>query len=112
MTHDIHTLILWIRVVVIIAAACATALPVIYAILFPWYSRVIGRLYMVTKITYAVTIDLTALFMFWQPKNILVVFWVNAIAFTAIAIVSLLMTVFIWRLRYSSKKGNTNAAQR
>lgn len=105
MTRDIHTLILWIRIVAIVASTCSTFLPVTYAVLFPWRSRLVGRLIMFLTVTLAVTIDLSTLFSFWKPKDILWVFWIDAIVLTAIAASTLLLAIFMIRLRFPSKKG-------
>lgn len=105
MTRDIHTLVLWIRSVAIVASICATSTPAIYAICFPWRSRRIGQLFMLLAVTMALTIDLSMTFMFWRPKDILWVFWIDAIVLTLIAVSTLLLTIFMLRLRFPSKKG-------
>ena len=104
MTHDIHTLILWIRIVDLIASVCATSLPVLYATLFPWRSRMIGKLFMMLAVTLAMAIDLSTLFSFWRPADILVRFWISAVVITLIAVSTLLLSIFMTRLRFPSKK--------
>jgi len=97
MTHDIHVLEMWIRVVEIIAAVATTSFPVIYS-LYPWRSRPIGRVLMGVGVTYAVTLDTTTFMSFWRPKNILLIFWVDAILLTAIAVSTSCLTYYVWKI--------------
>jgi hypothetical protein len=59
---------------------------------------------MVKAITFAVTMDLTLLFMFWRPRDIMVRFWINAILLTAVAITSAWMAWNIWRIGHPNRK--------
>jgi hypothetical protein len=104
MTDDIEVLRMWIRVVLIIAAVCTTSVPVLFAFT-PWRSRLIGKLFMTQAISFAVAMDLSALFSIWQPKNILVVFWVDAVVLSAIAISTFLFTAWLWNPTKYYKKG-------
>jgi hypothetical protein len=103
MTHDIHALLLWIRVCLCIAAAGTTSVPLVY-MFSPWYSTRLGQIFMLKAISFALAIDMTVLFIFWQPKNILIQFWVEAVTFTAIAISTSTQAFMIWRLRKRRKK--------
>lgn len=103
MTRDIHVLQQWIRAVTMIAAICTTSLPILYAF-SPWYKTRLGRLFMAKAISFAVAMDLTCLFMFWTPTDILVIFWVDAIVLTAIAISTTSMAWFVWRLNFPKKR--------
>lgn len=106
MTRDIHTLQAWIRVVVFVAAICTTTLPVLYASLFPWRRRRLGQLFMLQAIAFALAMDLTALFSIWGKKiDILILFWIDATVLTLVAVSSLLLAIFMLRLRFPSKKG-------
>lgn len=98
MTHNIHTLILWIRIDLVIAAIGTTAVPVIYAFA-PWRKRLLGKIFMMKAISFAAAMDLTVLFIFWQPRNILIQFWTEAIVMAAIAVSTSLQAFMIWRLR-------------
>jgi hypothetical protein len=95
MTRDINVLRIWLLIVVVIAAAAATAVPVLYS-RFPWRQYAIGRLFMMKAIAFAVALDVTVLFQFWVP-DILVIFWIEAIVFTAIAVTASLMVWLMWR---------------
>jgi hypothetical protein len=103
MTHDIHALLVWIRVCVCIAAVSTTAVPTIYAF-SPWWKRRLGQIFMLKATSFALTLDLTVLFIFWHPKNILIYFWTEAIAFTMISISTSLQAFMIWQLRRKNKK--------
>lgn len=103
MTHDIHTLTEYIRVCLIVAGVGATSLPVVY-FFFPWRSRLLGKIFMLKALSFAAALDVTILFSFWTPHNILVQFWVEAIIFTAIAITTSTMTFMIWYLNYYVRK--------
>lgn len=102
MTHDIHALLLWIRICVCIAAVGTTAVPVIYAF-SPWWTRRLGQIFMMKALSFALAMDMTVLFIFWQP-NILVQFWVEALAFTAISISTSAQAFMIWQLRRKNRK--------
>lgn len=103
LTHDIDVLTQWIRVVLWISAICTTSLPMLYAF-YPWRSTRLGRLFMLMAFSFATAIDLTLLFQYWMPKNILVVFWVDAIVFSLIAISTSLMTWKIWYLNHEHRQ--------
>lgn len=95
MTRDIETLTKLIQICLVIAAFCASSFPVLYAF-FPWRSTMLGRLLMLQSISFAVALDLTLLFQFWFPKDILVIFWVNALVFLLIAVATAALTVMLW----------------
>lgn len=109
MNGDIEVLRAWIRVVLIIAAICTTAVPIIYSF-SPWRSRPFGRLFMMQAISFAVAMDLSALFSVWHPVNILILFWVDALILTLIAASTSAMAGMMWRMSHPSKKGKQNAS--
>lgn len=84
MTHDVQVLTVWIQLCLLLAAFFATLFPVLYSFA-PWWSTRLGRALMLQGIAFALALDLTLLFSFWVPEDILVLFWVNAIVFTLIA---------------------------
>ena len=103
MTRDIEVLRAWLLIVVIIAAIGATAVPILYSFL-PWRKHKIGPPFMLKAITMAAALDMTVLFAFWTPSDILVLFWIEAVVFTGIAIST---TTLVWvtiRLRYPTKR--------
>lgn len=105
MTHDIEVLKAWILVCVVIASIGATSVPVLYSF-FPWRLRPIGKLFMLQSISFALALDFTVVFNVWPPKNILVLFWVNAFVFTFIAASTTSMAVwFASRMCLYPKKG-------
>lgn len=105
MTHDIHVLTTWIHIVVVIAAICTTVVPVLYSF-FPWRTRRIGQVFMLQAVSFAVAMDLTALFSYWHPSDILVVFWVDAFILTAISVSTAAFAVLILKMNYdASRKG-------
>ncbi len=107
MTRDIHILQQWIRVVIVIAAICSTTVPIIYAF-SRWYKSWLGQLFMAQSISFAAALDLTALFNFWQPKDILIIFWIDVFVLTAIALSTLALAVLIFSMNYPRSKGKHN----
>lgn len=106
MTRDIHVLIWWIRVCLIIAGLGTTAVPALYAF-SPWRARRFGQIFMLQAICFAAAVDLTVLFTYWTPRDILVQFLIETVVFTAIAISSSALAVIMWRMNHPKKKGNT-----
>ena len=104
MTHDVETLRLWIRAVTFIAAICTTSVPIIYSF-SPWYRSRLGQLFMLKACSFALAMDLACLFMVWQPKNILIIFWADAIVLTLIAGSTLALAILILKLNLPKKKG-------
>lgn len=113
MTQDIEVLQFWLRIVCVIACVTTTAVPVIYAFA-PWRTRLFGRLFMLQAVSFAAAIDLITLFAFWRPDNILIVFWVEVIVISGIAVSTLLLTVMMWVTAYKNapKRGGRHAVQR
>lgn len=103
MTHDIHVLMTWILVCLIVAALCSTAFPLLYAF-FPWRSTLLGKLLMLQAVAFALAMDGTVLFQFWVPSNVLVIFWINAIVFSLIAVASTLLTSMLWRKNITNRR--------
>jgi hypothetical protein len=58
---------------------------------------------MLQAVTLAITIDLSTLFSFWHPKDVRVLFWVDTIVISLIAISTLAMTMLMWKMRFSYK---------
>ena len=106
MTRDIEVLRAWLLVVVVIAAVGATSFPVIYSF-SPWHKHLIGRLLMLQGVAFAGALDTTVLFAFWMPQEILVVFWIQAVIFTAIAGSTLALTWGLWRMNHPKKRSFT-----
>ena len=99
MTQDIEVLRAWIRVVVVLATIGATSVPVIYSF-SSWRERPIGRVLMLQAVTFAAAMNLTALFSFWAPTNILVIFWIDAFVLTGIAVSTSMLSFMIWSLNH------------
>lgn len=99
MPQDIETLKRWITVCLIVAGLCATLIPVLYAF-SAWNTSWLGRAFMAYTVAMALVIDTTALFQFWHPINISVLFWINAVMFTLIAASSLFVTAVLWNVNY------------
>lgn len=103
MTHNVETLRLWIHIATAIAAACTTSVPVLYSF-FPWRSRLLGRLFMLQACSFAAAMDLSTVLQLWKPTNVLLAFWTDVIVITAIAVSTLLMAIFMWRLSHQKKR--------
>ena len=102
MTRDLDVLRSWINVVVTITAICVTAVPLIYSF-SPWRLRPLGKLYMWQSVSFAAAFDLGVLFMFWRP-DILLIFWISAFVYTAIAGSTASMAFYIWRTNSTRKQ--------
>lgn len=87
----------------IAAALGATLVPLIYARTY-WFRSMLGRLFMMQAISFALALDCTVLFRFWEYP-IMVTLFLNAWVFTMICISTTAMTVFIWKLNYTEKEG-------
>ena len=48
--------------------------------------------------------QLSTLLSFWRPKNILVIFWIQAFILTAIAVSTSLLTLWMWRMNGPYRK--------
>ena len=105
MTRDIEVLKQWLQIAVLIAAACTTAVPIIYSF-SPWRAKRIGQLFMLQALSFAAAMDLSALFSVWQPKDVLIIFWVDVIVITAIAGSTSALAVLIWRMSHPREKDN------
>ena len=64
---------------------------------------------MLLVLSYAAAVDMFTLFSFWRP-GILVVFWVDAIVLTGVAISASALTWLMWRMNYSKRKKDNYAA--
>lgn len=103
MTRDIDTLVRYLLVVVFIAAICSTAVPILYST-GPWRAKLLGRLFMLQAVSFAAAVDVTVLFQFWHPKDILWVFWIEAIIFTMIAVSTSALAWMSWRVNHPKGK--------
>lgn len=110
MTHDVETLRLFIRWFLDVAAFFTTLFVVMYSF-SPWYSSHLGRAVMLQAISLAMALDMTVLFQYWTPKNVLTAFWMQVIVFALISIGAVYKCWVLWRLNYR-KKENLNGSTR
>jgi len=99
MTTDVDVLMNWIQACLAIAAVFTTAFPFLY-LFSPWYSTKLGRLLMLQAVAFALAIDMTLLFQFWVPVNVLIIFWMNAFVFFLIAIATGALTIMLWHTNH------------
>lgn len=99
MTHDIETLRTWLQWVLGVAAFFTTAFPLLWFFSI-WTSTVTGKLLMFWTLSFALVLDVTVLFQFWKPTDILVLFWTEAIMFSLIAVSSAAMTFRLYWVNY------------
>lgn len=99
MSTDVEVLMNWIQACLVAAAIFTTAFPILY-LFSPWHSTRLGRLLMLQAVSFALAIDLTLLFQFWVPTNVLIVFWVNFFVFFLIAIATGALTIMLWRTNH------------
>lgn len=109
MTHNSEILREWIFAALCMAALGSTLVPILYSF-SPWRSRVLGKLFMLQAVFFAVSLDFTVIFSFWTPANILVDFWVEFITFTGIAISTFALTIKIWLLNHYTYKKKVKKA--
>lgn len=109
MPHDINTIRVWIRVVLVIAAICATSVPFIYSF-SPWYKSRLGLLFMLQGISFAVAIDLSAFFSIWPRASFVVAFYVDALVLTAVAASTAALSILMLRMNHF-RKGNYNEGE-
>lgn len=105
MSRDIQTLRQWLLFMMIITAICATALPAVYSFT-GWRTYTVGRLFMLLSISYAFALDITVLFAFWRPTDILTIFWTDALVFTFIAGASLALVILVVKMNYLKRKAD------
>jgi hypothetical protein len=99
---DMSTVILWIRIFTVAAAICTTSVPIIYAF-YPWRTRWLGRFFMGQACAFAFALDITVVFSFWRPKNIMIIFFVDMLLLLNIMVTTTGMAVFIWKLNHPRK---------
>ena len=92
--HEMHVLINWLRVFLILAVAFSTLFVIMYAF-SPWYRSVVGRLLMLQSFSVALALDITLYFQFWPPHHILVAFWIELIEFLLIALATCLLCILL-----------------
>lgn len=95
------SLLLLIHIAQIVAAVCATSVPIIY-VFSPWYVSKLGRAFMLQAVAFAAAVDLTVLFQFWRTMNIEALFWVNLVVLGLIAVATAVLTIVIFRLNRTS----------
>jgi O-antigen ligase len=102
MTHDIQTLTQWLEAMLVVAAFFTTAFPLLF-MWCTWYKLELGRLLMLQAVAFALAMDVTCLFTFWNPgpNHILLEFWTEAFVFTLIAISTACLTYMLWRENFS-----------
>jgi len=98
-THDITVLRTILMVVYIIAAVAASSFPILYS-RTPWRRTPLGRVLMGVGASFAGAMDLTIVFTFWKPKNILIIFWVDIVVISAIAVSTATLTVYMWKMNH------------
>ena len=99
MTRDIEVLEMIIVIDVVIAAFFTTAFPILY-LFSEWNKSKLGKILMLQGVAFALAVDLTLLFAFWTPKDILVQFWVSAFVFTFIAFATGALCWMLWRTNH------------
>lgn len=108
MTRDPETLKETLKYILFVAAFFATAFPVMYAF-SPWYKSALGKVLMLHGFALAFALDVTLLFYFWQPKDILIVFWIEVVIFALIALANFMICLLLWRNNYSKRSINEPA---
>lgn len=84
-----------------LAAIGTTAFPVLY-LFSPWYKSILGRTMMAQAWAFALTVDATLLFRYWQPPSI----WtqlVSALLLVYVAGTAVTLTSILWILNYQHR---------
>lgn len=102
MTNEMVDLIFWIRVCLWVAAICTTAFPLLY-LFSPWHGSKIGRVVMLQGVAFALAMDITLLFQYWEPP-LQLSFWINAFVLTLIALATASLTGVLWVTNYKHRK--------
>lgn len=103
MSEDIHALNHVANVFLWLAAISATLFPIIY-VFSPWYKTDLGRVVMLQAFAFAVALDVTLVFSYWKPGDVLFVHWVEVIVFGMIALATSSMTYLLWKLNYEVRR--------
>lgn len=96
-------LILWIRIALVYGAISTTAIPIIFSVV-PWRTRPIGRLFMIQAIAFASALDIQAVRVFWKPKDMIPVYFVNALTLSCIGVATTALAIYVWRMVRARKK--------
>lgn len=108
MTDDAAVLLTWAIGCLSITAVCVTAFPIMYAF-SPWYKSPIGRALMTQAIAFMLAIDMTLVAQFWQPDDIIILFWINAIILSFVAIATGWLTVTMVKANYMKHQRSKDA---
>lgn len=101
-----------LQVFLVVAAVCCTAFPGLWAF-SRWWSTTLGRLLMLQSVAFALAIDFTALFVFWEPglEHIMFIFYAQAVIFGLIAVSSVLLTMTMIKMNYFRHKRKKASTQ-
>lgn len=106
MTRDADTLLRWAQGCLIIATIFSNMYPIMYAF-SPWHKSALGRIIMFKAIAFAMALNITLLFQFWHPEDLMVLYLIDAVVFTFIAITTASVTYMVWKLNYSERDTRT-----
>lgn len=98
-----HDLLTYLDVARFIAAVSTTTVPVLYSF-YSWRSRMLGRLFMMQAVAFALGIDTTLVLTTWGPGNFLIHFWVKMVSLTAISISTIALSIKMWQLNHKQRK--------
>lgn len=101
MTWEVNSLQNLTLVALWLAAFGTTLFPVLY-LFSPWYKSILGRTMMAQAWAFALTVDATLLFRYWQPPS----FWtqfVSSMLFVYIAGTAITLSAILWKLNYQHR---------
>lgn len=101
---------LFVDFCVIMAALGTTAIPTVYAFT-PWRTRVLGKMFMLNSVLFAMTIDLTAILYIWKLEDTTMALWLRALRFGFIACATAVVAWWIWRLNFQEEKDDGSEAR-
>lgn len=99
MNNPYPTLTFWLHILMVIAAICATAFPMLYAF-SPWYRSVLGRALMIQGVALAWILDITAIYALIENEDLETKLWVYVVSFIFLACATAFMTMRLWQINY------------
>jgi hypothetical protein len=109
MTRDIVILEHILKLFLDISAFFTTLFVVMYWF-SPWFKSHLGRAIMLQAISLALALDMTVLFQYWQPEDILVSFWIQVLIFGLISVGAIYKCVVLWQANYKGEEEQSDSS--
>lgn len=95
----------WFISCLLVTAVFTTLFPLLW-MFSPWYETVVGRLIMIRSIAFSAAVDLTVYFLLFTPREEFAntYYLLQAIVFSVITVVSILLTFTMLNMNYFKKR--------